>query len=322
MGILMNIEHSTFRSINLRLQDSDLFKNAKDHERKPNALSSIIIFFCLWGGSLVLGRFIILPIIDLLPNDTPFLIPFALSLRKILICGFQILAFFAWVRFVEKRRIATLGFICKHKAKAYWGGFLFGLGSIFAITLVLVVIGAIAIDYNNLFTTDILLSSLCIAVFGWGIQSASEEIAIRGWLIPTLGVRYNPLAAVLLTGGVFGILHLLGNGATILSFINLTLSGFFFAMYAISAGNIWGVCGLHLSWNLAQGNIFGLNISGEPSANNSLFITNNTGADLLTGGDFGPEGGIITTCFLACAIMLMSLNMYRKHKNFINMHCQ
>lgn len=309
----MNKERPAFRFINLVLQDSDLFKSAKGLKHKPNAILSIIIFFCLWGGALYAGRFITAPIIELLPDNTTLWVSFALALRKILICGFQILVFFAWVKFVEKRRIATMGFICKHKAKSYCGGFLIGFAAISMITFILAALGAIEIESNNLFPIDILFSALCIAVFGWGIQSASEEIAIRGWLIPTLGVRYHPLAAVLLTGGVFGILHLLGNGATILSFINLTLSGFFFAMYAINAGNIWGVCGLHLSWNLAQGNIFGLNISGELSINNSLFITNNTGADLLTGGDFGPEGGIIATLFLVCAIMLIGFHMYRKH---------
>ena len=206
-----------------------------------------------------------------------------------------------------------MGFICKRKARAYWGGFLFGFGSISTITFILAALGAIQIEVNDLFPFDILSRSLCIALFGWGIQSASEEIAIRGWLIPALGIRYHPLTAVLLTGCVFGILHLLGNGATILSFMNLTLSGFFFALYAISGGNIWGVCGLHLSWNLAQGDIFGLSIIGQPSITNSIFITNNTGTDLLTGGDFGPEGGIITTLFLICAIMFIGFTMYRKH---------
>lgn len=312
----MNKENAVFRFINMWVQDNDLFESAKG--QKPNALFSILIFFCLWGGSLFIGRFIMIPITQLLPNDTPLWISFALALRKILICGFQILVFFSWVKFVEKRRIVTMGFICKYKGKAYGGGFLFGVVSISIITIILATLGAIEIESNNLLPMDILFSTLFIAIFGWGIQSASEEIAIRGWLIPTLGIRYNPLVAVLITGGVFGILHLLGNGATILSFINLTLSGYFFAMYAINAGNIWGACGLHLGWNLAQGNIFGLNISGEPSTDSSLFITKSTGVDLLTGGDFGPEGGLITTSFLICAIMLIGLNMYKKHLALIH----
>jgi len=303
--------------INSWLQDSDLFKNAEESKYRPNAILGIVIFFCLWGGSLVLGRFMVIPLIEVLPNGTTFWGSFALSLRKVLVCGIQIIAFFAWVMFVEKRKIITMGFICKHKARAYFGGVFLGFCSITIIIFGLVIFDAIEVNFNNLFPINLLLSSLCIALFGWVIQSASEEIAIRGWLIPTLGIQYNPLAAVLLTGGVFGVMHLLGSGATVLSFINLTLSGFFFALYAINAGNIWGVCGLHLGWNLAQGSIYGLSISGEQSTNNSLFITSITGTNLLTGGDFGPEGGLITTLFLVCAILLISFILYKKHKTYI-----
>lgn len=308
--------HCTVGSINRCLQASPLFINAsgRNLKFKPNAVLSILLFFCLWGGSLTLGRCIAVPVVESLPRDSTLAASLALSLRKILVCGFQILAFFAWVKFVEKRKIAAIGFMGRHRARAYWGGFLLGCGSIAAILLTLYILGAATFTFNALHPLKILIGCLCIAVFGWGIQSASEEIAIRGWLIPTLGTRYTPLAAILLTGGVFGGIHLLGNGATVLSFINLTLSGFFFALYAIDAGHIWGVCGLHLGWNFAQGALFGLNISGEPSAGRSLFITNCTGADVWTGGTFGPEGGLVTTVFLACAVLLMGRILYQKHK--------
>lgn len=253
-----------------------------------------------------MGRFIVIPLIELLPNNTTLWVSFNLSLRKVLICGIQIIVFFAWVRFVEKRKIISMGFICNHKIKEYFGGVFLGFCSIGIIILVLMILGAIKVDFNNLLPIDVLISSLFIAVFGWMVQSASEEIAIRGWLIPILGIRYHPLTAVLLTGGAFGIIHLFNNGATVLSFINLTLSGFFFALYAINAGNIWGVCGLHMGWNFAQGNIFGLSISGEQSIDNSLFTSTISGTDLLTGGDFGPEGSFITTMFLICAISFIS----------------
>jgi len=169
--------------INKYLQDSDLFKNAEESEFKPNAVLGIIIFFCLWGGALYLGRFIVVPLIDLLPNYTTLWISSTLSLRKVLICGIQIIAFFAWVKFVEKRKIVAMGFICKHKAKVYLGSVLLGLCSITIITLVLMLLGVVEISFNKLLPVDLLIVSLCIAVFGWIVQSASEEVAIRGWLI-------------------------------------------------------------------------------------------------------------------------------------------
>lgn len=261
-----------------------------------------------------MGRFIVVPLIELLPNDTTLWLAFSLSLRKVLICGIQIIAFFAWVKLVEKRNIVTIGFICKHKAKVYFSSVLLGICSITLIALILMLLGAIEVNFNSMLPIDLLIGSLCIAVFGWMVQSASEEIAIRGWLIPILGVRYNPLAAVLITGGAFGIIHLFNSGATVLSFINLTLSGFFFALYAINAGNIWGACGLHFGWNFTLANIYGLRISGEQSIGSSLFSSKNLGTNILTGGDFGPEGSLITTLFLVSAILFISFILCKKNK--------
>jgi membrane protease YdiL (CAAX protease family) len=299
--------------INLWFQDSGLFKNAEESKFRPNAIISLIVFFCLWYGSLLLGRFIVIPLIDLLPNSTIVWSTFSLSLRKIFVCGFQIAVFFAWVKVVEKRKISTLGFASKHKVMNYWGGVLLGVVSISAIVFVSMIFGIIEVGFNGLSPTSLLVSSLSIAVFGWVIQSASEEITIRGWLIPTLGVRHNPLVAVLLTGGVFGILHLLNSGATVLSFVNLTLSGFFFALFAINAGNIWGVCGLHFGWNYALSNIFGLSVSGEQGISNSMFISKLSGADLLTGGDFGLESSLFSTIFFVCATLFIIVVMQKKH---------
>ena len=293
------------RSAGKWFYDSSLFKEGKDRRPRPNAVVSIMRFFCLWGGALALGRFIVTVLIGSMPDSGPIWISFALSLRKILICGIQILVFFAWVRFVEKRRIVTMGFLCGHRAKAYWSGFLLGIGSVTVILSLLAVLGAVEIDLNHSFPLSVLAATLCVAALGWMVQSASEEIAIRGWLIPTLGLRYPPWAAVLLTGATFGAIHLLGNGATMLSFLNLTLSGFFFALYAISAGDIWGVCGLHFGWNLSLGHLYGAIISGEGSVDSSLLITSSKGADFLTGGAFGPEGGFVTTLFLTGAILLI-----------------
>ena len=304
--------------INILFQESTLFKRAGESKFKPNAILSIAVFFCLWGGSLLLGRFVVIPLINLFPSNTIVWISFSLSLRKILICSFQVAAFFAWVKLVEKRKIATMGFVSKNKAIGYCGGVLLGVCSISAIVFVSIIFGIIEIGFNSFSQSNLLVNSLLIAVFGWLIQSASEEIAIRGWLIPTLRTRYNPLVAVLLTGGVFGIIHLFKSGATALSFINLTLSGFFFALYAINAGNIWGVCGLHFGWNYALSNIFGLSVSGEQRLAASLFISKYSGADWLTGGDFGLEGSLFSTVFLTLAIILIIVVMQKHHLGIAN----
>lgn len=158
-----------------------------------------------------------------------------------------------------------------------------------------------------------MIINLGIMALGWIVQSASEEIAIRGWLIPSLEKNSTPITAISITAIIFGILHLFSSGVTVLSFINLTLSGIFFAGYAILNGNIWGVCGLHFAWNFALGNIYGLPVSGFADNGEKIFQTQQIGPSLLTGGAFGPEGGLITTITLLIAIAAFILK-WRKNQ--------
>jgi len=57
--------------------------------------------------------------------------------------------------------------------------------------------------------------------------------------------------------------------------------------------------------------ICGLQVSGL-SLNNSLWTFKENGHDLITGGQFGPEGGIITTAILIVfTILILKINLKR-----------
>lgn len=120
--------------------------------------------------------------------------------------------------------------------------------------------------------------------------------------------------AISITAIIFGILHLFSSGVTVLSFINLIFSGIFFAFYAIVDGNIWGVCGLHFAWNFVLGNIYGLPVSVFSNNGEKIFKTQQVGSEIFTGGDFGPEGGLVTTLILLIAIALLILKLKKDSK--------
>lgn len=299
------------QQVNNRLKRSVLFDGVSESCWVPNAALAMIIFFMLWGGSLFVGRVIAKPLVSLVPDDTLLQVAFATSLRRILVCGLQIAVFFAWVRLIEKRSVSTMGLGGTYKARTYIRSVLLGIGAIVLVMLILWILGAVQISLSNNLSIKSTLLPTIIALLGWAVQSASEEIAIRGWLVPVIGVRHGPVWAIILTGGVFGAIHLLNAGATLLSFINLTLSGILFALYAINAGNIWGACGLHMGWNFAQSNVFGVHTSGEISEN-TVFTSHATGSDWLTGGDFGPEAGLVTTILFSVGICLLGIKLSRK----------
>jgi len=66
--------------------------------------------------------------------------------------------------------------------------------------------------------------------------------------------------------------------------------------------------GYHISWNYFQGYIFGFNVSGNAMRGiYNAFPKNN----FLSGGEFGLEGGIITTLVILITFLIL-FERYRK----------
>ena len=47
--------------------------------------------------------------------------------------------------------------------------------------------------------------------------------------------------------------------------------------------SIWGICAIHSMWNFAQGNIFGISVSGAKSQVSLFSFKLNSGAELING---------------------------------------
>ena len=86
--------------------------------------------------------------------------------------------------------------------------------------------------------------------------------------------------------------------------------GYFIAIFALKQGSLIGVCIWHGVWNWLQGNVYGLEVSGNENGL-TLFNFIETGPDWLTGGKFGPEGGLAATIILILA-SLIALNLKNK----------
>jgi hypothetical protein len=89
------------------------------------------------------------------------------------------------------------------------------------------------------------------------------------------------------------------------------LGGLIYGMAFLGARNIWFPFGLHLGWNFAQ-TLLGLPVSGHNYP--GLFTATSVGPDLVTGGAFGPEAGLIgiLSRFLVMALLLAYLALRYK----------
>ncbi|MFC7074918.1 CPBP family intramembrane glutamic endopeptidase [Haloarcula halophila] len=131
------------------------------------------------------------------------------------------------------------------------------------------------------------------------VQASAEEIVVRGYLLTnaaeglagTLGKWRAVVVTTVATGVLFGVLHAANPSSSLLSVANITLYGVLLGGCYVLTGRLGIACGFHVAWNFTLG-LYGFPVSGLRTGA-ALVGTRATGSAVLTGGSFGPEGGLI-----------------------------
>lgn len=261
--------------------------------------------FWKWGLSLVAGFVLTLFAYGLVGGigGLSNIIPVKIGLLAM--SGVGLLALYSgWCRLTEGRWPSGLAI-----RKAPWDTVLgLGIGAAYfcVIAAILALPGFYRITSVNNCWTDLLISfAYCFMV------ACGEEVIFRGILFRMIDERFNTAAALLVSGLLFGLMHLLNPGATLWGAVAIAVEAGFLlgAAYKCSDG-LWLPIGIHWAWNFTEGNIFGFNVSGTPESVR-LFVPEISGPDLLTGGRFGPEASIVAV-LLGIALTIVFLKTGRK----------
>jgi membrane protease YdiL (CAAX protease family) len=126
-----------------------------------------------------------------------------------------------------------------------------------------------------------------------------EETTFRGFIFVTLEQKWGSFIAITTTSLIFGLSHLLdpvpgmsfAHHLRAALFIGLEVGVLLNAAFLLTR-NLWLGIGIHWAWNFFEGPFFGVSVSGmnEPAP---LFLAHTIGRNLLTGGIFGPEAGVV-----------------------------
>lgn len=294
------------------LAENRLFVLARKAQRLPHILLAIMMVVIFVLLPPLLG----LPIFLLLPPDSHNVLLDALRLVLLLIAQFapSALALWLWLRFYERRPFWTLG-LERTGALAHYGrGFLVGV-ALFALSVGLsAALGYITPEMGDPRQQGLTaLGGVVLVYLGWTIQGPIEELLTRGWLMPVVGARYRPWIGIIVSAMIFALLHSLNPNLSLLAVLNLCLFGLFAALYALWEGGLWGICALHAAWNWAQGNLFGLEVSGQAVEGGILFNLQERGPDVITGGPFGPEAGLSVTAVLAVGVGILAILLRKKY---------
>ena len=214
-----------------------------------------------------------------------------------------------YCRFIEKRKVYTLGFVKKGAVKNYLLGMLGGAVAFSAAYLICIVSGAISFEG----VAEGMMPLYIIGYFaGYLVQGMAEEVLCRGYLFVSLTKRCHVTTAVVVSALFFAGLHGMNAGVSSLAFLNLFLFGVFAALLLVDTGSIWMAGAFHSLWNFAQGNLYGIQVSGNKVQNSIFTSVSAEHLSFINGGSFGMEGGIGVTIVLAVAIAIVLRRLERK----------
>lgn len=141
---------------------------------------------------------------------------------------------------------------------------------------------------------------LLFIIIGW-----QEELGSRGYLLQNLADGLNLTWGVILSSLIFSLMHLANPNVSWMSVLGILAAGLFLAMGYTTTRQLWLPIGLHIGWNFFEGPVFGFPVSGLIFP--GLMTTQMQGPEIITGGAFGPEAGLILLPGIALGVTLIYL---------------
>lgn len=223
--------------------------------------------------------------------------------------GLGTIVILLFCRFVEGRKLRTIGFKKKGGLPQYLIGLAVGFVMFSAVVGLSLLMGGL--QWNGYVGGSV--GALLLVFVGFGIQGMSEEVMCRGYLMTTV-LRHQPVwLAVGVNSVIFGALHAFNAGFSAFALLNLILFGVTASVYVLRTDNLWGACAVHSIWNFVQGNFYGLPVSGIDSGD-TVFSMSLKGPAWANGGAFGLEASVATTIVMlvTIAVLLFVPNPFAK----------
>ncbi len=183
-----------------------------------------------------------------------------------------------------------------------------------------IIVGAIAIGVPSLLLLaghELRLVSAppgsWLASAGWGVlvflpAALTEELLLRGYIFAVLRESAGWRWAVIGTSIAFGLLHLGNPGVDAQSVLLVIIAGFFLSTILIVTESLYAAWMVHFAWNATMAEGLHSAVSGlqlpEPT-----YATVSSGPAWLTGGAWGPEGGVAA----GLAMFAIMFYLYARH---------
>jgi hypothetical protein len=212
-------------------------------------------------------------------------------------------SYWVYVRLVEQRSVSELAFVASSKE--------FGYGLLLGTSLFVVTIGILwGAGFYHVTGTNgwiVLIQSVSMAVMSGFI----EELITRGIIFRIVEESLGTWIALVFSALLFGSLHLGNPHATLFSATAIALeAGLLLGACYILTRRLWLAIGFHLAWNLVQGGIFGVAVSGIEAS--GILQSNLTGPEILSGGSFGAEASFVAVIVCVTGFIVVIVRARKK----------
>lgn len=209
--------------------------------------------------------------------------------------------FSSWIltRWIHRKPLRAIGLSLHRSSLRELGiGSALGLAMMAAVFLVEIAAGLAAVRPSD---TGGAAGVLGAGFVSFLIAASVEEVLFRGYLFQLLIQWITLLPAMLVMAVLFAFAHGGNPGVGTLAYLNIGLVSLTLSFAYYKTRGLWMPIGLHWGWNFAQTTLFGFPTSGLTPAGRSLLTLEQSGPAWITGGAFGPEGGLLATAVIVAA---------------------
>lgn len=209
----------------------------------------------------------------------------------------------AWItlRWIDRRPFALLGIgFSAQGVKELLAGLAFGSLHLTVCFLILRIAGLVDVSFGGLNsqTLDTMLTYLVV----FTAAGILEEVVNRGYLFQAFIEGTRVWIAILVFSLVFSLVHIFNEDFSWVSGVCLFLHGILFGLVYFKTRSLWVPIGIHVAWNWTQGPLWGMKVSGTGIAH-TFMVSVPKGPELLSGGNFGAEGSLITVVVSAALVL-------------------
>ena len=187
-------------------------------------------------------------------------------------------------------------------------GALVGATAILATASILWLLGALQFERVPTPTAD----GVVVVSDGWigtalrllwvlGPAALWEELVFRGYLYAVASEAAGRWVARLSSSVAFGAVHLMNPGANVRTTVVVVLAGLCLCLVRERTNSLPAAWSAHLAWNWVMAALLHVPVSGLPFATPGYRAVPR-GSDWITGGAWGPEGGLVAMLVLGTAM--------------------